>query len=396
MQRLYRSQITLVVLTLVSFAFTIGCEQQSAKSPADANAGPSAGTGTPSSGSGTETAVPDADSSSDAESSTRPEATNIIATDPFVARLAESDLRIFNYNINSVYPNEVLLEDKPIMSEKFARLLKATKPDIITMQEIPGELSAEAIVEMLNNILPLGDDATWYAYKGGSNFMDNVIAAQFPLSMTGWETIPPSGQSRPTRLAYALVDLPDDQFQTDAYVVSVHFKCCGGTENDPIRQSQIDAIMGWLRDAKTPGDHIDLPENTAILITGDMNTVGGPGILETAVLGNIKDEEQFGADFLPDWDDTDFVDSNPPHNAIGPDDYTWRNDASQYPPGRLDYVIYSDSVLQAVKKYILNTTTMTDELLTANGLMRYDVAEDDEGVKFDHLPIIVDFRPVEN
>jgi endonuclease/exonuclease/phosphatase family metal-dependent hydrolase len=392
MQRLYRYQTTLVVLTLISFTCIIGCEQQGANPSSNANAGT---TSTPAD-SGAEATESGTDRTAEAEGAARPEATDTMATEPFVARLAESDLRVFNYNINSVYPNEELLEDKPIMSEKFARLLKATRPDIITLQEIPGELSAERIVELLNSILPLGDDASWYAYKGGSNFMDNVIAARFPLSMTGWETIPPSGQSRPTRLAYALVDLPDDQFATDAYVLSVHFKCCDGTKNDPIRQSQIDAIMGWLRDAKTPGDHVDIPENTAILLTGDMNTVGGPGILETAVLGNIKDEEQFGADFLPDWDDTDFVDSNPPHNAIGPDDYTWRNDASQYPPGRLDYVIYSDSVLQAVKKYILNTTTMSDELLKANDLMRYDVAEDDEGIKFDHLPIIVDFRPVEN
>lgn len=372
---MWKQSLVLIGFGLVGLTLWAGCERQS-------------GDNVP-----TETAFLEAETpQSTAES--RPSATDTIATEPFVARLAEGDLRVFNYNVNSVYPNEALLEEKPIMSDKFARLLKATQPDIISLQEMPGEMSNEDIVALLNGILPQPDGASWHAYKGEGGFMDNVVAARFPLSQTGYQTVPTADDNRQRRLAYALVDLPDDRFSMDAYVVSVHFKCCDGEKNDPIRQAEIDAIMGWLRDAKTPGDHVDVPKGTAILLTGDMNTVGGPGILETATLGNIYNEDRFGPDFLPDWDDTDFIDSKPLHNAIGPDVYTWRNDLSRFPPGRLDYIIYSDSVLEAVKKYTLNTTTMSDELLVANGLERMDVTEDAEGAKFDHLPLVVDFRPI--
>ena len=376
--------LVLIGFGLLGLVLSAGCEQQSKNTTAPPQA---------TSSTSETTSTPD---TSTAGAESRPAATETLVDKPFVARLKPSDLRVFDYNINSVYPQDMPLEEKPVMSEKFARLLKATKPDIISLQEIPGEMSNEMIVTLLNTVLPQPEGATWYVYKGEGGFMDNVIAARFPLSQTGYKTVPTADEQRQRRLAFALVDLPDETFSTDAYIFSVHFKSRSGAENEATRQREVDAIMGWIHDAKTPGDHVDIPKGTAILITGDMNTVGGPGILETATLGNISDEERFGPDFLPDWDDTDFVDSKPLHNAVGPDFYTWRDDGSQYPPGRLDYIIFSDSVLKSVKKYILNTTTMSDELLTANGLERLDVTEDEVGSRFDHLPLVVDFRPIEN
>lgn len=375
----------LIIGTCLASSFWIGCNQADQPTPAETDQATAAAPST------------DPNRSSEPMTATEgnAEASSDIATEPFVARLAADDLRVFNYNVNSVFPNEELLEEKPIMSDKFARLLKATKPDIVTLQELPGDLSNDKIVALMNEILPV-EGGTWYAYKGEGGFMDNAIVSRFPISQTGWKTTPAATDGRPPRVVYGLVDLPDNQFETDAYFIVVHFKCCGGTDNDPIRQAEIDAVMGWIRDAKTPGDHVDIPEDTAILITGDLNTVGGPGILQTATLGNISDEDRFGADFLPDWDDTDLVDTKPQHNMASEDIYTWRDDTSRFDPGRLDYIIYSDSVLNAVKKYILNTTTMSEELLAANGLQRFDVNEDDAGAEFDHLPLIVDFRPLAN
>ncbi len=76
----------------------------------------------------------------------------------------------------------------------------------------------------------------------------------------------------------------------------------------------------------------------------------------------------------------------------GTDDWTWRNDNDQWAPGRLDYVIYSDSVMDVVKKFALDTSTMTEEDLRATGLQKFDVTADDVGKEYDHLPLVVDFR----
>ena len=58
-----------------------------------------------------------------------------------------------------------------------------------------------------------------------------------------------------------LVDLPDDRFSNDLYVMNNHYKCCGGF--DARRQEQSDALVNWQRDARTPGGFITLPAGTA-------------------------------------------------------------------------------------------------------------------------------------
>jgi hypothetical protein len=108
--------------------------------------------------------------------------------------------------------------------------------------------------------------------------------------------------------------------------------------------------------------------------------------------GNIFYESEFGADSPPDWDGSFSTDAHPLHNGRGPDDYTWRNDNSQHDPGRLDYILYTDSVIQEANKFILNTVDMTTAELLKTGLQTYDITVDLEGVRYDHLPVVVDFR----
>ncbi len=321
--------------------------------------------------------------------SRRPAAAPAPAAKPFIEREDANDLRIVVFNIDSVYP-----ERKYLMNRAFKRVVKALDPDILALQEIGGMHSAEFVAEMLDEIMPLADGAKWHAYKGTSNHMANLIAARFPLSMTGDVTVPPAREEgdRQARVAFALIDLPDDRFATDLYLTNHHFKSSGGEANDELRQEEADALVNWLRDARTPGDSVDLPENTPIVVVGDLNTVGGPQIIKTVLTGDIQDEQRFGADAAPDWDDSPMTDAKPKHNAVGPDVYTWRNDRSEFDPGRLDYVIYSDSVMEVAHSFVLNTTTMSEKLLADAGLETYDVCDDGVGVVFDHLPLVVDFR----
>jgi len=314
-------------------------------------------------------------------------------TDTFIDREDPLDLRLMSYNIswNSIFPDV-----NPGRAAKFARLVAALNPDILALQEIgvtppkgnqPAgpKRTADDVVQLLNRIAPHGSGRTWYAFQG----KDCVIASKYPLKMTSERMTPPGERE----LALALVDLPDEDFGLDLYILNNHYKCCDPEKNDALRQQQSDAIVAWLRDARTPGGNIDLPERTAIVVVGDFNIVGSLQPLQTLLEGNISDEEKYGADSPPDWDGSALADAHPLHNVAGPDDWTWRDDTGKFQPGRLDYVIYTDSVFDAVKKFALNTATLSEEELKAAGLEKYDTAQDDVGKNYDHLPLVVDFRP---
>ena len=312
----------------------------------------------------------------------------------FIDRDEPSDLRVVDYNIlwNNIFP-----EISEQNSARFGRVVRALCPDVICIQEIgvtswmleenpnARDWTAEDVAAQLNDVAPLAAGGTWHAFRGS----DTVIISRFPLTMTRTNTVPPGEREQ----AIALVDLPDDVYDFDLYVMNNHFKCCGGTDNDPRRQQQSDSIIAWIRDARTPGGEIDLPEDTAVIVCGDLNIVGGFQPVQTLIDGDIVDETTYGDDFSPDADGTAMTDAHPLHNIVGPDDYTWRNDNDKWAPGRLDYIVYSDSVLPAVKKFILDTTLMSDAGLKAAGLQRLDVAVDNEGKEIDHYPLVIDFRP---
>ena len=67
--------------------------------------------------------------------------------------------------------------------------------------------------------------------------------------------------------------------------------------------------------------------------------------------------------------------------------YTWTEEGSRFPAGRLDYMLTSPSTLRVVGEWILDTARLDDESLSAMGLMRRDSAATD------HRPLIVDLMP---
>jgi endonuclease/exonuclease/phosphatase family metal-dependent hydrolase len=308
----------------------------------------------------------------------------------FLDRPPATAFRLVCYNVkwNSIFP-----EVDARRAARFARVVQALNPDILALQEIgmhpqdrgqPGsrKWKADDVIKLMNFALPLTDGA-WQAYQG----KDSVIVSRCPLRMTAAKLDPPGERE----LALALVDLPDDRCAADVYVLNNHFKCCDAEKNDPLRQRQADALVSWLRDARTPGGEIDLPTGTGLLIVGDLNIVGSFAPVQTLLDGDIHDETQYGPDAPPDWDNTPLADARPRHNLTGDGDWTWRDDTSQYKPGRLDYIIYSDSVLTASQTFALDTTTMSEAELAAAGLERLDVCHDQDGQVFDHLPLVADF-----
>jgi len=95
-------------------------------------------------------------------------------------------------------------------------------------------------------------------------------------------------------------------------MVSAHLPCC---ENDATRQVEVDRIAAFIRDAKDPGVRSSIPENTAILISGDMNFVGDAQQLRTFVTGDISGQRDLRPDYEPDWDGSGLLDVISRHSA---------------------------------------------------------------------------------
>jgi endonuclease/exonuclease/phosphatase family metal-dependent hydrolase len=320
-------------------------------------------------------------------------APEVAERDDLLARADPAALRLVTYNVRW---NSIFAEVDAGRAERFARLARALDPDVLCLQEIgvhpddmgrPGakRWGAADVVELLEVLLPGGTG--WHAFQGG----DNVIASRYPLARTRSRPKPEGERS----LALALVDLPDERFAADLYVIANHFKCCDPERFDAARQEQADAIAAWLRDVQSPGGELDLPRGTPFAVVGDLNLVGSLRPLDTLVAGDVYDERRFGKDFAPDWDASPLADLHPRHNADPrADDWTWAGGSERFPPSRLDFVLYSDSVLQVARSLALDTTTWSDAELGRAGLERWDTTADGAGRYVDHLPIVCDLLVV--
>jgi endonuclease/exonuclease/phosphatase family metal-dependent hydrolase len=301
-------------------------------------------------------------------------------TGTFVDRLAPNDLRVVSYNI---YFDSIFTDTNPTQAAKFARVMQALDPDILNLQEVYSH-SAANVVGLMNSILPQGDGSTWHAHKAS----DNIIVSRYPLALQAMNTNPAS----PRSISMALVDLPNERYETDFYVMNNHYRCCG-TPNGPEvaeRQRQSDALVNWMRDARSPGEFATLANGTPMAVVGDLNMVESLAPLTNLLAGNIVNEGTYGADSPPDWDGTSLVDAKPLHNSRGSDFYTWRDDNQIFAPGQLDFIIYTDSVARSVNQFVLNTIAMTPSELAATGMQTYDVTL--TASNYDHLPVVVDLR----
>ena len=282
-----------------------------------------------------------------------------------LSREDTSLLRVMNWNAL----NDGLLDAN--REQNFTRVLQAINPDIIAFNEMWNS-STSQIQSKLNTILPL-QTGSWNAVKldGG-----NITASKYPI-LQNWLVYP--GQ----RITASLIDLPE-RFGKDILVINCHFKCCGGAANDATRQREADATIAFILDAKTPGGVINLPEQTPFVILGDLNLVGDRQQLITLVTGEIINTQLFGSGGPPDWDNTDLEDllSMQTDKRTA---YTWRADPNSFPPGRLDFQIYSNSVINVEKDFVLQTEVMSQARLNQYGLQLLDTR-----TASDHFPIIAD------
>ncbi len=282
-----------------------------------------------------------------------------------ITREDTSLLRLMSYNV---------LRDRPMSSLfqiRFQRIIKTIQPDIIAFNEFYNS-SANEVKQLMDNTLPLGNTDGWYAVKQG---LDLVTLSKYPVKQS-WQVLP--GHN----ISATLIDLPA-HFAKDLLVINAHFRCCAG--GSQARQQEADAVIAFIRDARTPGGNIDLPKNTPFILMGDLNLVTQKQQLLTLLNGDIQDSVNFGKSFKPDWDTTDLADLISYHSDA-PMSYTWYDDRSDFAPGRLDYMIYSNSVMQPEKAFTLETANMSPARLK-----KYELLADDARIS-DHLPKAADFR----
>lgn len=279
-----------------------------------------------------------------------------------IKKLNNSHIRFLSYNVEL---DGFFDQSK---SQFFSRVIKAINPDIIGFQEIYNN-SSLAAAQKVEEILPSSSGQQWYHAKVNP---DIIIVSRFPIQSVA--AIDGNGAF--------LLNL-ENSYNTKMLVIVAHTPCCA---NNDARQLEIDAIMAFIRNAKNGTGQINLVYGTPIVIMGDMNLVGYSQQLKTFLEGDIINENIYGPDFNPDWDESHFKDAKP-IITNKPGAFTWYDTGSSYPPGRLDYQIYSGSVLEKKNGFALFTPSLPNDTLTFYQLQVNDVTS-----AADHLPIITDFQ----
>ncbi len=251
----------------------------------------------------------------------------------------------------------VLWDGHILRPEPFRRILRALNPDVIAFQEIGKRVSEKRTREQVEKWL----GGEWHSGR----VRDCVTVSRYPIT----------GAAAVDGNLAVLIDLPDEDFDRDILVINTHLPF--GPRHDA-RGEEISNLLSFIETAGRGEGPIPLKEGTPIVLIGDKNLVGPRVHLKTL----LKGEER-----KPDWDSTPLADLHPYHNNA-PRSYTWRSYRRiGFGPGRLDYVLYTDSVLTPVKSFILATDSMSEAALERHGLRR-----DDTDVASDHYPIVVDFR----
>ena len=251
--------------------------------------------------------------------------------------------------------------------DDFENIIKILSPDIVGFIE-SANTSESYVKSLFDTWIPLGTTNGWYVEKHGGE----VTVSKWEI-LQRWDGL--------TRQFPVLIDLPSS-YGTDLLFTNAHLSCCGADVN---RQDQADQYAAFILDAKSVGGDITLPENTPFVYGGDLNLVGFSQQLTTLKTGDIQDTVSYGQGAPLDWDDSDLTEENSIQTDIRMG-YTWRSDGQVFPPGKLDFIIFSDYTLIAEKSFVLQTEVMSTDRLSLYGLNLSDTSN-----ASDHFPVVADF-----
>lgn len=297
---------------------------------------------------------------------------------PSLNRPGASAVRLVSYNAVNNFDrelNSLFIEER---QPSYRRIFRALGPDVIALQEVYDQTAAR-VEETAESTLGFADEWTWK--KQGQ---DLVLGSRFPILDT--HAIP--GYEEYESGAF-LLDARE-ALGSRLVVVNMHPPCCnyeaegGDPSSDAQRQRVVDGVMAFVRAVKNGEGPFGVPSDLPIAILGDMNFVGSAQQPRTLRTGEIVNQDDFGPSVTPDWDDTPLLDSRP--RQIGsPMHVTWIDTESSFPPGRLDYVYVTDSVLEVTHEFVLHTPVLPEEVLQT-----HDLQPGDTKAASDHLPVVVD------
>lgn len=296
-----------------------------------------------------------------------------------LGRHPEADLRVVSWNLrhDALFPrDDEGAESVSEAEQRFAaqaRILKSLDPDVM----IVCEAWAHSAREILDRIGELCEEDL-SDFHTGPSLGGTAVLSRWPV-MGSWEVhVGRDAEERPRRVVAVHVRADD----RDLLVVGNHWPCC---DQDAQRQESADALVAFLRDAQRPGGRITLPSGYAVVCAGDFNLVGQRQQLVTMTEGAIVDTARFGPSTPPDPDGSSLRAASARHNDA-PFVHTWSNDRAPFYPGRLDWILYSDSRLWERRSYTLDTRTMNPPTLEANGFEWGDTPR-----ASDHAPVVADF-----
>jgi endonuclease/exonuclease/phosphatase family metal-dependent hydrolase len=244
----------------------------------------------------------------------------------------------------------------------FSGVLKELSPRLLLLQELSSEDTAESLAKWLDAHAPVerGSAEPWRVVVSGGRIPVAVAFRGAIETVPGLDPVkrPSPGGPREMRAIGGIVEFGGRRL----LAVSVHLKCCGniGSGEDATREAEAQAIRDAIREAieRNAGDR----PIEGLVIGGDFNLVGSREILFLAGEGIDFDGSDLAEADLPSLDDLSVA--------------TWGREESEFFPGQLDFMLFSDASLALRKGRVADPA-----LLLRGG----------KGNPSDHLPIVADF-----
>ncbi len=265
-------------------------------------------------------------------------------------------LRVVSHNVLHASPERA--------PDAFARLYTALSPDVVLVQEWDA-WNAARLEAWFDEHAP--SETGWHAVAHPGDRAGVAVISRYPIIHAVDEPVHAQGSGWPVRFVGAVIDAPGGPLLAG----SIHLKCCGfaGSPEDEQRKREARAINDHVRRV------LDEHGIERCVLGGDLNLVGSRPPLD--ILRASLDA-----------DDTDLATVSP---LVWGErtTHTWTDDKSAFTPGRLDWVVYSDAVLDNTFACVVESAALSHSARAAMGL------EADDSRASDHLPIVVDLAPMD-